>query len=243
MSHRQVTMPDSRINVEEGQIAQSTVHRLEGLPPSSLKLRGCFDSFFTPTGLPNEDQALTLLRTISAILSPCMSAHGIELHRLAEIKPDDKPNDRGFSSSPGTKNGTRVFDEDTQIYPTNHIALRLRDDQGPKNFHPLEVLLDAACHELAHCWVFEHNLEFLRRWEALVDEVENDLSCKIFIARGAGVYAAQLRWLRWKDDDENVTKEKVKQRNPSIRAIAAAQDWERRFWNFDALDIQFEDDL
>jgi hypothetical protein len=236
-------MPDSRRCVEEGQTAQSTVHRLEDLPPSSLKLRGCFDSFSTLTGLPNEDQTLALLCTISALLGPCMSGHGIEIHRLAEIKPNDKPDDRGSSSGPGTKDGTRVFDEETQMYPKNLIALRLRDDHGPKDFHPLEVLLDAACHELAHCWVFEHNLEFLRRWEALIDEVENDLGGKVFITRGAGVYAAQLRWLRWKDDDEDEAEERAKQRNPSQRAMAAAQDWESRFWNFDALDTQFQDEL
>jgi hypothetical protein len=69
MSRNQAPAPSVTQCVEYNQVALSTVHTDQDLPPSPIDLRGLFATFSTLSGLPNEDAALLLLRTINAILA------------------------------------------------------------------------------------------------------------------------------------------------------------------------------
>jgi hypothetical protein len=70
MSQNQAPAPSVTQCVEYNQVALSTVHTDQDLPPSPIDLRGLFATFSTLSGLPNdEDAALLLLRTINAILA------------------------------------------------------------------------------------------------------------------------------------------------------------------------------
>jgi hypothetical protein len=84
-----------------------------------------------------------------------MYAHNIKIHRLAEIQTFNDPDARGFSNYPNTGDGTAAINEETKLYDTIAIGLRLRHPQKPTEFLPLEELLDAMCHELAHCLAYK----------------------------------------------------------------------------------------
>jgi hypothetical protein len=156
-----------------------------------------------------------------------MYAHNIKIHRLAEIQTFNEPDARGFSNYRNTGDGTAAINEETKLYDTIAIGIRLRHPQKPTEFLPLEELLDAMCHELAHCWHTNHGLAFLRQWNTMIDEVEDSLGGGLRVQWGAGDYKKQLESIRVENQSAgaNTTKER---RQPSKRGIAAALSWKSR---------------
>jgi hypothetical protein len=130
-----------------------------------------------------------------------MSHHGLEVTHLSEISPSYRGKD-GRKLLGGNEFYTDhdkkiVWEESSQTFKSKCIGLKLCVHDDPQNIHPLEVILDVLCHELAHCFPIRtedyHGYDFQLMWQQLVAEVENDLNQHVRIRalkmsriRGAG---------------------------------------------------------
>jgi hypothetical protein len=120
-------------------------------------------------------------------------------------------------------------------YPHNglEIDVSLQSKKTHEDFLSHEVVLDTRCHEPAHLWDSSHELEHIRKWWDIRQEVENDLGGRLRIERGQDSDHAieKFLWMAWEDRQDSTVGVK-KLRTPSATAIAAARLWESWYWDF-----------
>jgi hypothetical protein len=201
---------------------------------------GHFLSYLTILDYPNSDSALTLLRTLAKITCAAMGRHQIEVPVFAEYNA-------GSCYPLGQNIITPAKRSDLGqpvLGKSREIGVQLRMDDNPERFRPLEDLLCILCHELAHCSHAEHDLPFLRQWWNFMKEVEHDLGGKMRISRGANlcvpITTRKLKWLQW-EDRAVANGQGGKSWDPSQKAIEAARNWERVYWDFHVTREEFYD--
>jgi len=212
-----------------------TKYYCEEIPGAGELLDGYFLQYATIQEFPRENMALTLLRTLAAIVRPIMTRHKVKIDLLSEL--DYQAPMHGFNKERWRPDASRLIVAGRR--DTMEVSIKLRHRGDPAVFLPLDRILSSVLHELAHCWCGDHGLQFLRKWRDLIDEVQIDLGGKIRIPYGASVYEAQLRWLSWEDD----TASKEKTHDSCPRAIQAARNWETKHWGFKYIRMDFKDEI
>jgi hypothetical protein len=124
-----------------------------------------FNAYSTLSGFPRNGEALCVLRTLASIVEPFMKRHGIRIDLLKEFFSDEH--------TLGLNTAIPSDLDDTHKTDTIHIPLHSHDD--PTAFLSAQDLLQTMCHKLAHCRYREHDENFLREWQSIMEEVEEDL--------------------------------------------------------------------
>jgi hypothetical protein len=127
---------------------------------------GRFNACFILSGYRHEGTALAPLRTLASIVEPFMERHGI---RIDPLKKFFREHPKLLGQNDGTLNSIGG------THTTHTIHVRLRAYNGPSAFFPPAIILQAMCHELAHCWIYGHKDDFLREWKSIMEEVHTDL--------------------------------------------------------------------
>ncbi|KXX74344.1 DNA-dependent metalloprotease WSS1 [Madurella mycetomatis] len=121
-------------------------------------MSGRFDvpirAFTHMRGLPWQEEALSKLKLLGALVTPIMRARGWKVGELAELYQDDEPNLLGLNCERGV-----------------WIKVRLRTAGKPDDFLHFGEVLDTMLHELAHCAYMDHSDKFQALWDQLRDEM------------------------------------------------------------------------
>ncbi|KAF1942578.1 zinc ion binding protein-like protein [Clathrospora elynae] len=111
-----------------------------------------FDAYEHLKHLPNNGDALHMLRKAASMVKPMMRKRGWKVGTLAEFLPDE-PQLLGLN-----------------INRTERILIRLRYHHDSRQFLTMEQVTDTLLHELSHIVFGPHNSDFNNLWNELRDE-------------------------------------------------------------------------
>ncbi|KAF2831516.1 WLM-domain-containing protein, partial [Ophiobolus disseminans] len=111
-----------------------------------------FDAYEHLKHLPNDAEALHMLRKAASMVKPMMRKRGWKVQTLAEFLPDE-PQLLGLN-----------------INRTERILIRLRYHHDSRQFLSMEQVTDTLLHELSHIIFGPHNADFNNLWNELRDE-------------------------------------------------------------------------
>ncbi|CAG5174469.1 uncharacterized protein ALTATR162_LOCUS7788 [Alternaria atra] len=111
-----------------------------------------FDAYEHLKHLPNQAEALHMLRKAASMVKPMMRKRGWKVGTLAEFLPDE-PQLLGLN-----------------INRTERILIRLRYHHDSRQFLSMEQITDTLLHELSHIIFGPHNADFNNLWNELRDE-------------------------------------------------------------------------
>ncbi len=124
-----------------------------------LEIDAHFDAYEHLKHLPREDEALHTLRKVASMVKPIMRKRGWKVGTLCEFLPEDPRLQGQFESSSSrvrTVSGLLLSDATDlplvaglNINRSERICVRLRYTPDPRQFIPLDHVIDTMLHEYA----------------------------------------------------------------------------------------------